>query len=103
MANAVRQRIELDITKHGRRAILTIKTDKGYRGGVRSGATVAWSDGQFESHLLYGDFDTCQKTTQGRATQKAIDTQHAAVFTPDVVAALVVEAKAFYAQQEVTA
>lgn len=104
MANAIKQRIELGITNsEGRKGILTLRTGKGFRKDIRSDAKVVWADGQCESFLLFGDYDKCIRTTPGIATQMAIDKQHAAVFTPDVAAGLIVEAKAFYAAKAVAA
>ena len=103
MANGVKQRIELGITNsEGRKGILTLRTDKGYRGGVRSDGHVTWSDGRFESCTLLQDFSMVARLNPtARATQKAIDAQHAAVFTPDVVEAITAEAKGFYAAKAV--
>lgn len=111
MATSITQDIDLgisrvDTTTGGRiqRAILTIDTSKALRGGLESDATVSWHSEHSRSHAfgLGGGGDFSKKLHRSmqnvKATQKAIDTQHAAVFTPDVVEALVAEAKAYYAE-----
>ena len=79
---------------------------------MKSDAIVYWIGDQCKSHAFGigrpGDGDYSKTVRQSertvKATQKAIDTQHAAVFTSDVVAALVAEAKAHYTTcTEVTA
>lgn len=97
MANSIKQDIELGITNaEGRRGLLEIQTGKGFRGGVRSSVTVFWSDGQFKSTALLQDFNKNVLVTPGVCTQKKVDTQHAAVFTAEGIAALVAEAKGQY-------
>ena len=98
MANAVKQRIELGITDaEGKRGILSLNTSKGFNGGTRSYATVTWSDGRFESHKLFGDFNKGVAASQSnRVTQTLIERNHAAAFTSTVIEELTAEAKAFY-------
>lgn len=86
------------------RAVLTIETDKAYRGGIQSNAKVMWHGAQARSHMFGlgsdgGDFSTRVHITAGtvRATQKAIDVQHATVFTAARIAELIEAAKAHYA------
>lgn len=98
MATAKKQSIELGISKKdGSVGRLKLRTDKGYHGGIRSNASVMWAKGGFESCVLLGEFDVTLKTEAGVATQKRIDAQFAAAFTPEVVADLIENAKAFYA------
>lgn len=112
MANKREQDIDLDITRFeygdaGRpqRAVLTICTEKGYDGGLRSEATVYWVGNHCRSNMMTiggsagGDFRKNLKRTERtvKATQKNIDAQHAEVFTAEVVAALTEAAKAHYA------
>ena len=86
----------------GKTPVLELHTGKGFRGGVRSSVTVFWSDGQFRSTMLFGDFNREVAAAPGTATQKAIDRQHDAIFTPDTVARIVDEARAYYAKRDGT-
>ena len=104
MANAKKQDIELGLTKQegGRpvRAVLTLKTDKGSR-GITSYASVSWHGGGFYTHMLFGDFSVNLLNDQAaRATQGAIDRQHAAVFADAKVAELTAAALKFYAKSD---
>lgn len=105
MAQKKTQHIDLGITRvdMGRevRAELTVETDKGYRGGIESDARVSWVGNGFRTHAFGlgagGDFTKKFLLTPGICTQKKIDTQHAQVFTPEVLDALTAEAKDYYA------
>ncbi len=109
MANNQEQDIELGLNRleygdHGRsqRAVMTISTGKGYNGGLRSSVTVSWCGDGFRQHAFGmggggGDFSKALKTSERvKATQKALDKQHAEVFTPEVIAQLTEAAKAHY-------
>jgi hypothetical protein len=86
------------LNRNGKDAILTLHTHKGGRGGIYSYAQVQYREGPFLSFEMFGDFRKVVANNQtARATAKAIETQHAAAFTPEVKAALIVEALAFYA------
>ncbi len=110
MAQDRQQDIDLEITRfeygdptRPQRAVLTISTDKASSGGLLSSATVFWRHSHGRVHLFGaaggGDFSkTLARTPRVRATQKVIDMQHAAVFTAEVVADLLVAAKAHYAE-----
>jgi len=104
MAKEARREIDLEITRNeGRgeeKAILTLTTDKGMHGGIRSSATVGWlsPDKLFRSHTFVKDYAVLVSSKPAqRVTQKAIDYQHGEVFTDGVVKALVTAAKAHYA------
>ncbi len=112
MANAKQQDIDLAITRYEygdldrkQSAVLTIETSKHYIGGLRSSASVYWVGNRMRSHCFSlcgdsGDFGRNRLMISApsvKATQKAIDKQHAEVFTPDAVAVLVEAAKAHYA------
>lgn len=111
MAQAKKQDIDLGITRFeygdkGRKqkAVLTIETDKYYNGGLLSDATVYWvGDHSRQTCVaLGGDGGDYRKrlsmsAREVRATQKAIDKQHAEVFTADAIAHLVDGAKLHYA------
>lgn len=104
MTNAKKQSIEPGITKQdsGRdvRAVLRLTTGKG-SSGIFSTANVVWVGGGFESCMLFSDYSVrLINDKTARATQKAIDTQYAVVFTEAKVAELTVAAKAFYAKTE---
>lgn len=93
----------VDFTKRPESAVLHIRTDKPYTGGIASDATVYWHGEGHRSHAfgLGGGGDWSKrlcKSPNVRATQGAIDKQHAAVFTPEVVAELVATAKSYYAE-----
>ena len=109
VAHDQRQDIELGITRYeygesarSRSAVLEIRTGKGYNGGVRSDCSVFWV-GLNSRQLCAGHgwfwwrLRLKQSKTTIKATQKAIDKQHAEVFMPEVVEALKAEAKAHYA------
>jgi hypothetical protein len=109
MAQEKKQVIDLGLTRQAsnremEKAIMELRTDKGFRGGLRSSATVFWTNGTWKSCELFGDFSkTVMQNPNVRATQKAIDTQHAQVFTPAAIAALTAEALAHYAAEVVDA
>jgi hypothetical protein len=91
-----------DYSKRVTRARLTLETSKSYNGGIRSIARVDWVGAGFVTHALGlgagGDFSAnVLRNTSARATQKAIDTQHARAFPPAVVDALTIQAKDYYA------
>jgi|ERR1700722_26252 len=108
MAEPKTQDIELGIerknySKQDERAVLTLKTDKSFRGGLRSSATVYWCRERVRSHCFGvagaaggDDFGITLKQSALRATQAAIDRQHAEVFTPEAIASLTEAAKAHY-------
>lgn len=98
-------RLEYGDTARVQRAVLTIDTDKYYNGGVVSSATVYWVSSHSRQNCMSlggdgGDYRRRLRVTskEVRATQKNIDLQHAQVFVEDVVAGLVMAAKAHYAE-----
>ncbi len=107
MATDREQDIELGIERtentRPQRAVLTINTRKASRGGLRSSASVCWVGDDFKTHAFSygggGDFSKELRVSDRsvKATQKAIDKQHAEVFTPEIIAALTETAKAYYA------
>ncbi len=85
-------------------AVLTIKTTKHYDGGLASTATVFWTGLHARQHMFGigtagGDFDKGLRLSARtvKATQRAIDRQHAEVFTPEVIARLKQDAREHYA------
>lgn len=112
MAISRKQDIQLGIVRceygdlnRKRFAVLEIETGKYYNGGLISDANVYWvGDHSRQSCLSLGGKDSdynkrlkiSAKTV--KATQKAIDTQHAEVFTAEAVADLVKYAKLHYAR-----
>ena len=100
--------IELGLTRTDymgelRKAILILKTAKDYRGGLRSDATVFWEGFHSRQHEFGlgagGDFSkTLLEIPIVRATQKAIDTQHAQVFTDHLRADLRTESLQWYTE-----
>jgi hypothetical protein len=103
--------IELPFTTNDdgthRVAKLELTTEKAYSGGIESKAYVFWHGTNSRQHAFglcrdgSGDFAmTITKTDRTvRATQKAIDTQHAAVFTTERIAKLSALATAHYLAQ----
>ena len=85
----------------GKTPVLELHTGKGFRGGgIQSSATMFWSDGQYRSTMLFGDFNREVVAWPGTATQKAIDRQHAEVMAG--IDAMVAEARAYYAKRDGT-
>lgn len=111
MANAQKQDIELGITRfeygeldRKQVAVLQIETSKYYTGGLISDAGVYWVGSHCRQNCMSlsadasGDYGKRLIVNRAaKATQKAIDKQHAEAFTPEVVARLVEAAKAHYA------
>jgi hypothetical protein len=112
MATSQTKQIDLGITRYEfgemdrpRRAVLEIQTGKHYNGGLASDASVYWVGNHSRQQLIGvggfsgGDYSSRLKTSPRdvKATQKAIDRQHAEVFTDEVVAGLVAAARAHYA------
>ena len=90
-----------DFQDRTERAELRLTTRKPYSGGLQSSARVDWVGNGWRSHALGfgagGDFSGTVLTNKtARATQKAIDTQHATAFPPAVVEELTLTAKAYY-------
>lgn len=111
MAHKQTQDINLNLTRNEwgnpdgklQTAVLNIETDKAYSGGLDSRAQVFWLADHSRSCAIGmghgGDFSKKIAVNKAlRATQKAIDTMHAAVFTPEVIASLTAEALAYYAE-----
>ncbi len=105
MATDRREDIDLGMEQKGdgdrtKRAVLELRTSSGFRSGIRSSVTVFWIENGFRSTMLFGDYSKNLATTDKRATQKAIDTQHANVFTQAEINLQVAAAKAHYATKE---
>lgn len=111
MAKSQSQDIDLGITRYeygdvARKqvAVLQIQTRKYYNGGLISDATVYWVGNHSRQNCIAlggdgGDYGKRLKISARdvKATQKAIDRQHAEVFTPEAIAQLVEYAKLHYA------
>ncbi len=99
--------IELGLTRTDdtgkvRKAILVLKTDKYLRGGLKSSATVFWEGFNSRQHAYGlgggGDYSKTLLQSPGvRATQKAIDIQHAQVFTDESRSDLTTDSRQWYA------
>lgn len=92
---------ELDKTEDGveKKAVLALYTDKASGSGIYSAAGVEFHhpDGGY-SFLIGGDFRVTMKhDRRARATQQAIDKQHAEVFTEEAVAVLLGAVREHYA------
>lgn len=91
-------------------AELVLETEKhSFRKGITSDATVFWVGDCFRVHAFGmggpgGDFSRRILWDQTKtATQKAIDTQHAAVFTAAKIEELTAQAKAHYEGKQAAA
>jgi len=82
--------LELHTTKHG-------------NGQLCSSAHVHFKRDGMITCELFGDFRKTLHRSRERATQKNLDAQHAAVFTPAAVEALQAEVIAFYADKDAKA
>lgn len=80
-------------------AVLHLETYKGFRPGIMSVARFCRVKDGFSTHKPFSDFGKTIKTTQSRATQNAIDSQHDAVFTHEIKEDLARQAVAFYTQK----
>lgn len=90
-----------DSTGRPQVARLKLYTHKPFSGGLASSANVEFVGAGFVTFEMFGDFSARLLHVQGaRATQKAIDAQHAKVFTPEVVAKLQEKVKAHYAAKD---
>lgn len=98
MAENIKQDIELGLAEKGKHGILELRTASVGR-GIRSSVTVFWSDGEFRTTALFSDYHKSLATTDKRATQKAINTQHALVFTQAEITVQVAAAKEHYAKK----
>jgi hypothetical protein len=111
MANSQKQDIELGITRfeygdmaRKQVAVLEIETSKYCNGGIVSDVTVYWVGNHSRQTCMSlggggGDYGKTLKRSsrEVKATQKAIDRQHAEIFTTEAVAQLVEYAKLHYA------
>jgi hypothetical protein len=101
MANSVKTQIEIsELNEDGKVAVLTLETNKANR-GISSFAQLAFrqSDGCI-TFQMFGDFSSrLFHDKMARATQKAIDTQHAQVFTPAKIAEITTTMFAHYAKR----
>jgi hypothetical protein len=91
-----------DSTGEVQTAILVLETEKDFHGGLKSRATVFWKGLHSRQHAFGlgggGDYSKTLLQSPGvRATQKAIDTQHARVFTDELRADLTTESRKWYA------
>jgi hypothetical protein len=78
-------------------ARLRLETRKSHNGGLYSGANVEFCRDGMVTFELCGDFSIkILHNRAARATQKAIDTQHAQVFTAEAIAGLQDQVKAYY-------
>ncbi len=100
-------RLEYGDSARPQRAVLTIETSKYYNGGLISDAHVYWVGNSCRSNMMsiggddsVGDYSKRLNVSPRtvKATQKAIDKQHAEVFTAEAVAGLVQGANEHYAR-----
>jgi len=81
------------------KCFLTLSTYKGSRGLVSHAKVYFVNDG-YETFEMFGDFSKQICATASRATQSAIDKQHAQVFNPEAIYQLQEEARQFYAAKK---
>ena len=81
-------------------AQLQLDTMKLSNGQLCSSAHVHFASQGMITCVLFGDFRKELHRSRERATQKNLDAQHAAVFTPAAVEALQAEVIAFYADKD---
>lgn len=114
MATEAATNIELGLTRNEfgetRRAVLVLRTDKhSFKKGMKSDAYVWWICGTGKQHAFglasgTGDYEKELQFTQlARVTQKAIEAQHAEVFTSEIVESLINQAKNWYATADLRA
>lgn len=97
-------RLEYGDTARPQRAVLTIETSKYYNGGLISDASVYWIGKHSRQQTISmgtpggGDYSKRLKISgqNVKATQRAIDNQHAEVFTTETKVRLSEAAKAHY-------
>jgi hypothetical protein len=80
------------------KCVVIFNTGKNYNGGISADATVGWSEGVFRTVPIGGRSSFMKRVSRSdaRATQKAIDTLHAATFTPEAIAAIKAEILTHY-------
>lgn len=82
------------------KAQMELSTDKYNNGQTVSAAHVHFLKDGMITFECFGDFRKVLLRAQlSRVTQKALDSQHAAVFTPAAIEAVKAEAIAFYAEK----
>jgi hypothetical protein len=103
MANTAKSLILIS-SLDGERGVLQLQlsTRKSENGKLYSSGHVQWAKDRCVTFELCGDYSKTFYTTPTRvtATQKAIDKQHAAVFTPERVEEIKAEVVAFYAAKD---
>jgi hypothetical protein len=101
MSNAIEERITLP--ELNPEASLKLRTAKTTR-GITSSAFVEFLKDGYYSFELYGDFHaTVILDTTGRATEKAMRSQHARAFSFESITALKQQIEAFYAAKHAKA
>lgn len=89
-----------ELDKNDTRAVLKLVTSKAYNGGLASFASIEFHGDRFVTCELFGDFSVrLLYNRAARATQKAIDAQHAQAFTPERIADLKAKLAAYYAEK----
>jgi hypothetical protein len=96
----------LDYSKRETSAELTLETRKNiFRKGIESSSRVDWVGNGFRTHSMGigggGDFSASLLLDQTKtATQKAIDRQHAEVFTAEKIQELTAKAQQYYESKQ---
>ncbi len=76
---------------------IELTTRKYSNGEMVSSATGEFARDGMVTYLMYGDFRKVYARTAARATQRALDAQHAATFSPAALPQIIADARAFYA------
>jgi hypothetical protein len=90
-----------ELDKDGQAAQLVLNTMKASSGGITSSAWVQFAGGGVISMEICGDYREYFARVRGlSATQKNLDAQHAAVFTPEKIEQIKANVKAFYEKKK---
>lgn len=82
-------------------AVLHCSTSKDSRGGIYSQCNVQFNRDGLTTFEVFGDYRrVIERAPNVRATQKALATQHARNFTPELIAAYTSEAIGYYKNKE---
>jgi hypothetical protein len=80
---------------------LELRTYKGFNGQIVSAAHGQYVRDGMLTFELCGDFSEVYERSNARATQKALEAQHAAAFGPESIAAIQNSVRSFYAAKAV--
>jgi hypothetical protein len=101
MANSAVKLIDFpSLDKDGLKAFLKLETSKHYIGGILSYASVEFHGKDSITFEVFGDYrKVILRDQKARGTQKAIDTQHANVFTQASIEEIKASVVSYYAAE----